>query len=84
MSKKQFHELYLSHESQNRIFNGQIIHYTRRDPASGKPAQHVNWMRMIRPTETPVWSSGWQEIVRQSYSNEELLEIAAEIPPIIQ
>lgn len=80
MSQQRFKDLYLSKDQKHRIHNAQILHYTRRNPITGALAKHANWMRMVRPTDDPVWSSGWEEIRRPSYSNEELLSIAALYP----
>lgn len=84
MSQKRFKELHLSKEPLDRIHNCQVLHYTRRDPASGRIAKHANWMRMVRPSEDPVWHSGWQSIVRPTYSNEELLAIVEGYPRVLE
>lgn len=75
MSQHRFKELHLSKDPDHRIHNCQIIHYTRRNPATGQLAKHANWMRMIRPTDDPVRIFPWVEIERPQYSNEALLEL---------
>jgi NAD+ kinase len=72
-SYDRFCELHLSEKPEDRIFNCEITHYTRCDPHTGEMTPYVSWMRRIRPTENPVWTTGWQKIERVTYSNEDLL-----------
>ncbi len=76
MSQEVFRKTYLSKEPIDRIHNCQILHYTRRNPErpSDRPEPYLQWMRTVRPTETPIWSSGWRKIERPTYTNEQLLE----------
>lgn len=84
LSKERFKELHLSENPDDRIHNCQIIHYTRRNPATGRTANYANWMRMVRPTENPVRDFGWKEIERPRFSNEELLEIVMKVEPMVE
>lgn len=86
LSQERFRELVFSKHHEDRIYNGQIIHYTRRDPfnASLPPLPYVGWVRWIRPTDTPVTTSGWRKIKRPSYTNEELLEIVSRTPAMVE
>jgi NAD+ kinase len=83
MSQVRFKQLHLSKNPLDRIHNCQIMHYTRRDPETSRLAPYANWMRMIRPTERPVWSSGWQPIVRPRYTNEQLLAVVRDVTAVI-
>lgn len=83
MSQQRFKELHLSTDPYDRLYNCEIHHYSRRNPHTDDLEDHVNWMRRIRPADDPVWSSGWQEIERRRYSNQELLEIVEEYPAVI-
>jgi len=65
-----------------KIFNGQIVHYTRCNPQTGEIASHINWVRSIRP-EDPSYSREWQEIFRSKYSNENLMSIVSQFPRMI-
>lgn len=73
--QSRFRELYLSNDPQNRLYNCEILHYTRRDPSCGLITPHLNWLRRIRPAESSAWDSGWMEIERHQYTNEDLAEI---------
>jgi NAD+ kinase len=83
MSQQRFKELRLSSNKEDKIHNCEVLHYTRRDPQTGAIADHANWMRRVRPNESPVWDTGWQKIERPRYSNEDLLNIVAESPNVI-
>jgi broad specificity phosphatase PhoE len=67
------------------IKNCQILHYTRRDPATGELGPKIRWMRSICPwDDAGSWSGGrWIEIVRRLYSDEELLALVAAHPPML-
>jgi len=84
MSQQRFKELHLSDDPYDRLYNGQVIHYTRRNPETRRIEKYANWMRMIRPASDPVWESGWQEIVRPTYSNDDLQRIVDGYPAVIE
>ena len=75
MSQDRFRELTFSRKREEIIFNGQIIHYTRKNPTSGDLSEHANWVRDIRPDQIDPskFFTGWREIKRPTYSNEDLL-----------
>jgi NAD+ kinase len=77
MPQQQFKEESLSKDTEHGIHNCEVFHYTRRDPETGNVAEHANWVRRIRTNQSPVWNTGWFEIKRPRYSNEELLEIVS-------
>ncbi len=83
MSQVRFKELHLSRRDEDRINNCQIIHYTRRNPVTGKLAKHADWMQMTRPTASPVWQSGWRDIVRPRYSNKDLLDVVSNVKQMV-
>lgn len=56
----------------DKIHNAQIIHYTRKNPETGKLSPYLSWMRSICPTDISLSSNAWQEIKRRKFSNEEL------------
>lgn len=80
MPQQRFRELHLSSNPLDRLHNCQVLHYTRRNPATGRVDRHANWMRSIRPADDPVWQSGWQEIERPRYSNADLLQVVEGYP----
>lgn len=83
MSQRRFKELHLSKDPAHRIHNCQIIHYSRRAQGTGELSKYANWMRMIRPTDNPVWTTGWTQIERPNYSNEDLLNTVSLTEPVV-
>ena len=79
----QFKKIALSNNPKDRIHNCQIVHYTRRNPVTNELSDHADWVRMIRPTEEPVWISPWRKVERPHYSNSQLLKIVSETPSLI-
>lgn len=75
MSQQRFRYLSFSDDPNDRIHNCQIIHYTRRIPDGNWLSRSMDWVRWIRPAEESVPQSGWQAIVRPTYTSDELLEI---------
>lgn len=84
LSQVKFRELHLSEKSEDRIYNCQVIHYTRRNPETGKLGEHAHWVRVVRPTEDPVWTSGWQHFERPRYSNQDLLDVVEKNPAMVE
>ena len=83
ISQTRFKELIFSSQLEDKIYNCQIIHYTRRDPENGKLNRYTDWVRAIRPTEDPVWNTGWRKIERPRYSNDDLLKIVSLTPVMV-
>lgn len=69
-------------DSAYKIYNCHILHYSRRDPATGLIGTHLSWLRSIS-LENDI-DTGWLEIRRQKYTNEELLEQVGSLKPILQ
>ncbi|MCR4333693.1 MAG: histidine phosphatase family protein [Patescibacteria group bacterium] len=85
ISQVRFKELMLSRKSEDRIYNCQVVHYTRANPADGALSPYAGWVKWTRPTDTPVTTSGWQKIIRPPhYSNEKLLEVVSRTPAMIR
>jgi NAD+ kinase len=83
MSQERFLELHLSKDPDDRIYNCQIIHYTRRDPLTGELHKHANWRRMIRPTDDPTKVFPWTRIERPMYTNEDLISLTAKTEAMV-
>lgn len=60
-----------------KVGNGQVIHYTRVDPNDPKHVlPRLGWVRSVNPFDPDFAGHDWKEIVRKTYSNEELLQLA--------
>jgi broad specificity phosphatase PhoE len=55
-----------------KIYNAQVLHYSRIDPDNGERAEILKWYQNVCPWADEIDES-WHEIKRKSYSNEELL-----------
>ena len=83
MSEEQRQELEYSSDPRDRMNNGQILHYTRRDPATNIITPHL-WMRSICPNK-PEWSRPeWKQVIPKTHTNEELLADVAKYPRICE
>ncbi|MDP3996104.1 MAG: phosphoglycerate mutase family protein [bacterium] len=83
MSQQKFKQFYHSKKTEHRVNNCEILHYTRRDPETGHISSRADWMRRIRPSNEPFWTTGWKKIYRPKYSNEDLLETVDMFPAIL-
>lgn len=65
----------------HKIYNAQVIHYTRLNPNTGETIPYFGWVRSVCPWMDGV-DTGWEPIERIKYSNEDLLEQVDDIRPI--
>jgi NAD+ kinase len=83
MTQARYAELDASEDPKDRIRNCQIIHYTRRDPATGAMSRRYDWMRSVCPWDEAAAPPAWSPIVRPSFTNQELLELALAKPRLV-
>ncbi|NTW22256.1 phosphoglycerate mutase family protein [Candidatus Falkowbacteria bacterium] len=74
MSHAEIMRLEHSDHPHDKIHNGQILHYTRKNPVTGEAAPYLNWMRSICPSDLTLSSNGWKVIERKRFTNDELIE----------
>lgn len=72
-----------SKDPYDRIHNCQILHYTRRNPETGVTDRRYEWMRSICPWDSTRSSNVWTPIERPTYTNQDLLALAAAEPRLI-
>jgi len=77
LTQRRYEELDLSRDPFDHIHNGQIIHYTRVSPETGRVSRSVDWVRRICPWDETRSSGAWAPIARPRATNEELLAEAA-------
>jgi len=77
LTQEQWRELLLSDDPCDKIHNGQVLHYTRRDPATGECSGGFEWVRSSCPWAPARARSGWCRIKPPSFSNEDLLSALA-------
>jgi NAD+ kinase len=59
-----FHDLDTSNDDRHRIYNGQIVHYTRRNPFTDEITSSFSWSREFVPSDPTLHDGGWRKIVR--------------------
>lgn len=84
LSINRWMELESSKEPGVKIFNCQVLHYSRRDPESGQLDSHLNWLRSVSPADPSNDGPGWQQIERRKYSNKDLLTDIAKVKPLFR
>lgn len=62
-----------------KLLNGEIVHYSRRDPEGGEIAAELDWRRSVVPGDAGR-SRGWRRLKRPRYDAEGLLEVLDEAP----
>ena len=77
MTQEQWRELLLSDDPCDKIHNGQVVHYTCRDPATGECADRLAWVRSSCPWEPARARSEWCAIKPPSFTNDALLSTVA-------
>ncbi|HJV33197.1 MAG TPA: phosphoglycerate mutase family protein [Patescibacteria group bacterium] len=83
MSQERYGALSASKDPFDKIHNCQIIHYARRDPETRRLLPCYGWMRSICPWDETRSSNAWTRIERPTYSNEDLLALAASHPRLV-
>lgn len=84
LDSQKYLELDKSKDPGVKINNCQIIHYTRRNPETGKiEDDKKKWVRSISPSN-PDNTSEWKEIERPVSTNEDLLKQANENPRLVK
>jgi len=83
MTQDRFYNLEQSRDSFDQIHNCQILHYTRRDPETGRLAKYANWVRSVCPWDMSLSWNDWMEIQRKKYTNKELLAEIEKVPRIL-
>jgi NAD+ kinase len=84
MSQEHYRELDQARDPKIKIYNCQVLHYTRRDPATGQPAAHLDWMRSVCPWNPTLSENEWKPIQRPRYSSADLLAVAERTPRLWQ
>ena len=83
MTVEEFHQWKEEKDPATKINNCQIIHFTRRDPVTGKVGERVRWWRTVCPWDLKSTSDEWRPIIPKSYSSEDLLEMVEDYERVI-
>ncbi len=83
MTQEQWRALLLSGDPCDKIHNGQVLHYTRRDPATGRYSDRLEWVRSACPWDRARSNEDWRHIEPPSFSNEDLLASVAAVERLV-
>lgn len=67
----------LSTDPQDQIHNGQVLHYSRRNPTTGEVTVRFTWVRSVCPWAPDRSPNEWRPIRASNLGSEQLLELAA-------
>lgn len=79
----QYHDLDSRDHPETQIHNGQIFHYTRRDPNNERLEESFQWWRTVRTASGEQVDTSWRHIVRPTFSDAALLKEVEKIPRLI-
>ena len=71
-------------DPRHEIYNCQVLHFTRRDPETGKINPSVRWWRTVCPWDLEKGNGEWQAITKHLLSNKELLMQVKKFPRYIE
>lgn len=83
LTQDEWRERLLSDDPCTKLHNGQVLHYTRRDPETGRCSDTFEWVRSVCPWDPKRSNDDWRRIECPTFSNEELLATVEKIPRII-
>jgi len=66
-----------------KFHNCQILHYSRRNPETGRVGTSINWVRSICPWDTNLSSNEWRSINRPVFNNSDLYDMVSRVKPIV-
>ena len=78
----EFIKLAATENDVDKIHNGQILHYTRRDPQTSSLGSYMEFVRSVCPWDFSKSTNEWRRIKRQNYSADDLLKIVEGYPRI--
>ena len=83
MTQDHWREVLLSADPHDKIHNGQVLHYTRCDPATGKLSPRLQWVRSVCPWDPGRSDDRWRTIAPSGFSNEDLLAAVTAVPRLV-
>ncbi len=83
MTQERWRDLLLSDDPRDKIHNGQVLHYSARDPATGRCSERFEWVRSVCPWDPARASGEWRRIESPSFSNEELLATVTSVERLV-
>lgn len=73
LTQDAWRDILLSDDPRVKIHNGQVLHYTRRNPETGELGLRMDWVRSVCPWDPSRSSDEWKRIEPPRFSNDDLL-----------
>ena len=73
-----------SDDPADRINNGQVFHYTRRDPDTGEIGPYLDWRRSVCTSDLTLCDPTWKQVSRPVFDNAALIEMAQRTQRLIE
>lgn len=83
LTQEQWRDILLARDPLEKIHNGQVLHYTRRDPATGGFGPRLEWVRSVCPWDPARSTDGWQRIDPPSFTNDDLLASVGRVERLV-
>lgn len=83
LTQDEWRELLLSDDPCTKLHNGQILHYSRRDPETGQCSDTFGWVRSVCPWDPRRSNDDWRKVESARFSNQRLLATVERIPRLI-
>lgn len=83
LTQERWRDMLLSDDPQVKLHNGQVLHYTRRDPGTGELGLRMQWVRSVCPWDPSRSSDHWHRIESPGFSNDELLASVADVERLV-
>ncbi|MCL5093676.1 MAG: histidine phosphatase family protein [Patescibacteria group bacterium] len=84
ISQEEFSKLDSSKDPLDWIYNGQVFHYSRKNPVTGEISPWLRWMKSVCPNNLSLSRNEWVEINRPRLTNKELLNKVNKVKRIIK
>jgi broad specificity phosphatase PhoE len=84
MTDEAFRALMRSSKTGDKVRNGQIFEYTRRNPESGELSTRLDWMRSFCPWDLREKDLAWKRIERKRLTDADLLAYAERHPRFLE
>ena len=72
---EEFQALRDRRDPKDKIYNCQIVQYSRIDPKSGKVSEKFDWVRSVCPWDLSLSHNDWEKVSHKTYSNQELISL---------
>jgi hypothetical protein len=83
MNQSRYLEINTSSNPHDKMYNGHILHYTRRNPETGEIEPIPKWVKSICPWDSSLSRNEWQVIERPVFTTEQLWAEVLKIPQVI-